>query len=101
TFRVPPAELLRIVLGFWLPIALIGHIAATRIAFALYHQSSTYSLVVGNLLASGFQGWQVGLPAPGWIHGCLGIHFAFNRRLFYIRYRYFLFAAALLLPVLS
>ena len=101
TFRVPPAELLRIVLGFWLPIALIGHIAATRIAFAVFDQSSTYSLVVGNLLASGFQGWQMGLLAPGWIHGCLGIHFAFSRRLFYIRYRYILFAAALLLPVLS
>jgi hypothetical protein len=47
TFRVPPAELLRIVLGFWLPIALIGHIAATRIAFAVFDQSSTYSLAVG------------------------------------------------------
>src|SRR5579862_9358161 len=33
TFRLPPAELLRIVLGFWLPIALIGHVAATRIAY--------------------------------------------------------------------
>ena len=101
TFRMPPAELLRIVLGFWLPIALIGHVAATRIAFELYNQSSTYSLVIGNLWASGLPGWQLGLLAPGWIHGCLGLHFAFNRRLFYIRLRYILFAAALLLPVLS
>jgi adenylate cyclase len=42
----------------------------------------------------------MGLLAPGWIHGCLGLHFAFNRRLFYIRLRYILFAAALLFPVL-
>ena len=32
TFRLPPAELLRIALGLWLPILLIGHVAATRIA---------------------------------------------------------------------
>ena len=101
TFRIPPAELLRIVLGFWLPIALLGHVAATRIAFELFSQSSTYSLVIGNLWASGLPGWQMGLLAPGWIHGCLGLHFAFNRRLFYIRLRYVLFALALLLPVLS
>jgi adenylate cyclase len=101
TFRMPPAELLRIVLGFWLPIALIGHVAATRIAFDLFSQSSTYSLVVGNLWASGLPGWQMGLLAPGWIHGCLGLYFAFNRRLFFIRLRYILFAFALLLPVLS
>jgi adenylate cyclase len=101
TFRIPPAELLRIVLGFWLPIALIGHVAGTRIAFALFSESSTYSAVVGGLWASGLPGWQMGLLAPGWIHGCLGLHFAFNRRLFYIRHRYILFALALLLPVLS
>jgi adenylate cyclase len=101
TFRIPPAELLRIVLGFWLPIALIGHVAATRIAFELFGQSSTYSHVVGTLWVSGLQGWQMALLAPGWIHGCLGLHFAFNRRLFYIRFRYILFAVALLLPVLS
>jgi adenylate cyclase len=101
TFRIPPAELLRIVLGFWLPIALIGHVAATRIAFALFSQSSTYALVIGNLWASGLPGWQMGLLAPGWIHGCLGLHFAFNRQLLYIRLRYILFALALLLPVLS
>ena len=101
TFRLPPSEWLRIVLGFWLPVALIGHVAATRIAFDLFSQSSTYSLVVGNLWASGLPGWQMGLLAPGWIHGCLGLHFAFNRRLLFIRLRYVLFAVALLFPVLS
>jgi adenylate cyclase len=101
TFRIPPAELLRIALGFWLPIALIGHVAATRIAFELFNESSNYSVVIGRLWASGLPGWQMGLLAPGWIHGCLGLHFAFNRQLFYIRHKYILFAFALLLPVLS
>jgi adenylate cyclase len=101
TFRLPPAELLRIVLGFWLPIALIGHVAATRIAFEYFGEPSTYSRVIANLWISGLPGWQMGLLAPGWIHGCLGLHFAFNRRLFYLRHKYILFAIALLLPVLS
>ena len=34
TFRLPPAELLRIALGFTLPIVLIGHAVATRIGYA-------------------------------------------------------------------
>jgi adenylate cyclase len=32
TFRLPPSELLRIALGFALPLLLIGHVSATRIA---------------------------------------------------------------------
>ena len=101
TFRLPPAELLRIVLGFWLPVALIGHVAATRIAYELFGDLPTYSRIIANLWVSDSRGWQMGLLAPGWIHGCLGLHFAFNRRLIYIRLRYVLFAIALLLPVLS
>src|SRR5712692_7778454 len=36
TFRLPPAELLRIALGFTLPMILIGHAANTRLAYELY-----------------------------------------------------------------
>ena len=34
TFRLPPLELLRIALGFTLPILLIGHAANTRLAWS-------------------------------------------------------------------
>ena len=80
TFRLPPLELLRIVLGFTMPILLIGHAASTRLAYDVYGLSSDYTRVVGVLWASGQQGWQLGLMAPGWIHGCLGLNFAFGRR---------------------
>jgi hypothetical protein len=43
----------------------------------------------------------MGLLAPGWLHGCLGLNFAFGRRPLWRRYRIMLFAVALLLPVLS
>jgi adenylate cyclase len=101
TLWLPPAEWLRIALGFWLPVLLIGHDAGTRIAYELFGSPSDYSRVVTNLWVSDSQGRQLGLLAPGWIHGCLGLHFAFNRRPLYIRMRYVLFGAALLLPVLS
>ena len=101
TFLLPPAELLRIALGFTLPILLIGHAAATRLAYELFGLSSDYTRVISNIWASGNQGWQLGLMAPGWLHGCMGLHFAFNRRPLYRRLRYVLFAIALLLPVLS
>ena len=101
TFRLPPLELLRIALGFTLPILLIGHAANTRLAYDLFGLASDYARVISNLWASGAQGRQLGLMAPGWLHGCLGLHFAFNRRPLYRQLRYVLFGAALLLPVLS
>ncbi len=101
TFRLPPAELLRIALGFTLPIVLIGHAVATRIGYELFGLSSDYSRVISQLLASNSEVWQLGVMAPGWLHGCLGLHLAFSRRGWYRRLRYVLFAIALLLPVLS
>jgi adenylate cyclase len=101
TFRLPPAELLRIALGLWLPVLLIGHIAATRVSYALFGSIPDYAHIVGGLWLSNAQGRQFGLLAPSWIHGCLGIQFAFNRTLLFRRTRYVLFAIALLVPVLS
>src|SRR5688572_22236717 len=101
TFWLPPIELLRIALGFTLPILLIGHVANTRLAYDLFGLASDYTRVVSNLWATGNQGWQLGLMAPGWLHGCLGLHLAFSRRAWYRRSRYVLFSIALLLPVLS
>lgn len=101
TFLLPPLELLRIALGFTMPLLLIGHVANTRIAYETLGLDSDYTRVISNLWASGSQGWQLGLMAPGWLHGCLGLHFAFNRRPWFRQSRFGLFGIALLLPVLS
>src|SRR5271165_107771 len=101
TFRLPPAELLRIALGFTLPLILINHFAHTRLAYEVFGLPSDYTNVISNLWAADSQGMQLGLLAPGWIHGCLGLHFAFNRRPWYRRLRFVLFAIALLLPAFS
>jgi adenylate cyclase len=101
TFRLPPAELLRIAMGFTLPLILINHFANTRLAYEIFGVPLDYTRVISNLWAADSQGMQLGLLAPGWIHGCLGLHFAFSRRPLYRRLRFALFAVALLLPVFS
>jgi adenylate cyclase len=101
TFRLPPAELLRIAMGFTLPLILINHFVHTRLAYEMFGQPADYTSVIANLWAAESQGMQLGLLAPGWIHGCLGLHFAFSRRPLYRRLRFVLFAIALLLPVFA
>src|SRR5262249_3324462 len=96
-----PIELVRIAAGFTLPIILINHAANTRLAYDMFGLSSDYTRVVANLWIADSQGMQLGLLAPGWLHGCLGLHIAFSRRQLYRYLRLPLFAAALLLPVFS
>ena len=101
TLRMPPADLLRIVLGLGIPLLLIGHAVATRLAHELYDYAPEYHRVVWALRTSNGEGRQLALVVPGWLHGCLGLHFAFCRRPLYQRLRFVLFAGALLLPVLA
>jgi adenylate cyclase len=101
TLRMPPVQALRIALGFAMPLLIIGHVAATRLATELYDLSPTYTRIVWGLWTSDSEGRQLALLAPGWVHGCLGVDFAFGHRALYQRLRPALFGAALLLPVLA
>ena len=101
TLRMPPRELLRIALGLNIPTLLIAHAVGTRLAFEIYGHPPDYAHVVWMLWHSGREGRQIALLVPGWIHGCLGLNFAFGRRAWYARFRLLLFGAALLLPVLA
>jgi NTE family protein len=101
TLRMPAPEALRIALGFGIPLLLIGHLTSTRFAFELYGLRSDYARIVWALWTSDSEWRQLVLLAPAWLHGCLGLNFAFGRRPLYLRMRPLLFGAALLLPVLS
>ena len=101
TLRLPPLELLRNALGLWLPVLLIGHALTTRIEYELIGSPSTYARIVSGLWASNAEWRQIGLLAPGWLHGCLGLRFAFGQRPWWRRLQLPLFAVALLVPVLS
>ncbi len=101
TLRMPPMQAVRLVLGFGMPILLIGHVVATRGAAELHGLAPTYHRVVWALWLSDSEGRQLALQAPGWVHGCLGLQFAFGHRAGWQRVRPVLFGAAILLPVLS
>ena len=101
TLRMPTLELLRIALGLIIPTLLIAHAVGTRLAFEIYGRPPDYAHVVWMLWHSGREGRQIALLVPGWVHGCLGLNFAFGRRAWYARLRLPLFGAALLLPVLA
>jgi adenylate cyclase len=101
TFRLPPLQLLRIALGLWLPVLLLGHFTATRLEFEVMGSDPTYGRIVAELWASDSEWRQIGLLAPGWLHGCLGLYYALGHRALWRRMQFILFAIALLLPVLS
>jgi adenylate cyclase len=101
TLRMPPIEALRIALGFGMPLLLVGHFATARVGYELYGLPSNYHRIVWALWASGGEGRQLALLAPGWLHGCLGLNFAFGHRRLYQRLRPLLLVVALLLPVLA
>jgi adenylate cyclase len=99
--RMPASEAFRLVLGFGIPLLLVGHFATTRGAFELYAVPPDYHRIVWMLFSSGGQGRQLALLAPGWLHGCLGLKFAFGRHASWRRLGPLPFAMALLLPVLA
>src|SRR5579862_3284220 len=101
TLRMPTPGALCIALGFGIPLLLIGHLASTRFALELYGLCSDYARIVWARWTSDGEGRQLALLAPGWLHGCFGLNFAFGRRRLYRRMRPLLFGAALLLPVLA
>ena len=101
TLRMPPVDFVRILLGLGTPLLLIGHVVATRYASDAYGLSPTYSRIVYNLFISDNEGRQLALLVPGWLHGCLGVWFAFKRRDWVMRLKLPLFAFALLVPVLA
>jgi hypothetical protein len=65
TFRLPALELLRIALGLWLPVMLIGHAITTRLEYELVGAPSTYTRIVSDLWARDGEWQHMGLLAPG------------------------------------
>src|SRR5438093_11716765 len=96
TLRMPPIELLRIALGFGIPTLLIAHAVTTRLAFEAYGAQPDYARIVWMLWHSNREGRQMALLVPGWLHGCLGVNFAFGQRVCFQRLRLILFVGSLL-----
>lgn len=100
-WTLQPAEWIRLWAGLSLPLLLIRHAVATRLASTLYGFEPNYERVVITLLTSGTQGLQLALLAPGWVHGCLGLWFRLRHYPLARRMMPALLAFAALLPLLS
>ena len=100
-WRVPAIEVVRLYAGFSLPLLLVGHAMGTRLALTLFGTTPSYERVVDSLIASGSQGWQIALLAPGWVHGCLGLWLSLRRVPALLRLRGAFLAIMLGMPLLS
>jgi len=101
--RMDPGEAVQLGIGLAIPFALITHYVGTRIAFERYDVLTIYSFVVTYLwVINPKEGlMQAALLIGVWIHACLGIRGWIRLKPWYRDAVYWLFAAALLLPVLS
>jgi adenylate cyclase len=98
---LPLIEIVRLWAGFSLPLLLISHVVTTRLALELFGVSSDYRRIVGLLVASGNEGWQIALLAPGWLHGCLGLWISLRHVELMRRLKPALIACVVALPLLS
>jgi adenylate cyclase len=103
TLRMPAWEATQLSLGLTIPLLLAGHVVGTRLANHWYGQVDSYHRVALSLWALrpmlGLR--QVTVLTVAWLHGCMGIHFWLRLRPWYPRAVPWLFATALLLPVLA
>ncbi len=100
-WRLPWVEVLRLASGFSFPLLLINHAVTTRLGDALFGIKPSYALIIANLLASGRQGMQLALLAPGWLHGCLGLWITLRRFRAMQRIKRLLAALVILIPLLA
>jgi adenylate cyclase len=100
-WALPVTEWVRLWAGLSLPVLLIRHFVGTRLAATLFDATATYAHVVANLIATGTQGWQFALLAPGWLHGCLGLWIGLRRHNWIRRLKPVLIGLVALPPILS
>ncbi|WPB58743.1 adenylate/guanylate cyclase domain-containing protein [Xylophilus sp. GOD-11R] len=101
SLRLPPAEAVRLLLGFALPLLLAGHLASMRWAYEAYGLDPTYARVVRGLWSPNAAAFQMGMMAAAWAHGCLGVHMALRARRAWQRVLPGFVCLAVMLPVLA
>ncbi len=104
TLRLRAGELMQIVLGFAIPILLVRHVVATRIADDWFGTHYLYYrfLLWGFFVRSPEHGaWQLATLIVAWSHAMIGLHFWLRVRPWYARVQPAALVVAVLVPVLS
>ena len=103
TLSMPAWEAAQLILGFLIPVPLAAHIVGTRVASVWFDQVDSYPRL---LLAMWTLTPTIGLRQSlvlvvAWVHVCIGLHFWLRLHRWYAPVRAWLFAGAVLLPVLA
>src|SRR5262249_3715486 len=102
-FRMPAWEGLETLVGRARPFFIIGHIVGTRVTYAWYGVTDSYTrqMLIYWYLRPVLGVGQVLLLLMAWTHGCMGIHYWLRFRGWYPRLVPYLYAIALMVPVLA
>jgi len=103
SLRLTRWEWAQLSLGLCIPVLLTFHVVSTRIAEHLLDVTTYYNTVfiAQWLITPWLSAVQMLAIVTVWIHACIGIHYWLRVRLWYPKWRPFLFAYALLLPTLA
>lgn len=101
--RMPPLEATQLVLGLFIVPLLAQHVIGTRLAFEVFDAQDPYTNVLLVLwhLSPDKGAWQAAALCVAWLHGCLGLYFWLRLRPWYPRWQPYLYAGAILVPVLA
>ncbi len=101
-FTMPVWEAAQIVLGFTIPLLLIEHVVAARIAREFYGAESGYAYVIWGMRDDP---WiyvkQSALLIVAWSHACMGVHYWLRFRSWYPIFARPFFVVVLTLPLLA
>jgi adenylate cyclase len=100
TLRMPLVEIVRYVLGFAIPLLLIAHVVATRVAAEL-GASPVYERVVWQIVQSDREAQLLAQLTVVWVHAAIGLFMWLRHRPWFARWSHALFAVACLVPVLA
>ena len=101
TWRMPTTEALRLACGLILPLLMAAHFASTRWAASAWGVTNSYERMVATLWNPWGATLQLSLLTVAWLHGCMGLHFAWRARTAWQRNQPMLLTTAVLLPVLA
>ncbi|MCA1951534.1 MAG: adenylate/guanylate cyclase domain-containing protein [Hyphomicrobiales bacterium] len=100
TLRMTRDEMTQIALGLLIPVLLLQHIIATRVAGTWFDGNSFYDNVLRALWPGSFL-WQSTLVLVSWFHGVIGIVLAFRHRPWFARIRTAGAVLAIVVPTLA
>jgi adenylate cyclase len=104
TLRLTRTETLQYALGFLVPLMLAEHVVGTRVSDAFFKSNFGYyrSLLTVYFHDDPRRGvLQAVVLVVAWVHGCIGLRFWLRLKPWYDRAQPFLYAFALLVPVLA